>query len=52
LSSGSSTAAAIASEPPRKPKGKSKKRIGRARTLDKRVEPKPDGRYLIYYKPS
>jgi hypothetical protein len=22
------------------------------RKLDKRVEPKPDGRYLIYYKPA
>jgi hypothetical protein len=29
-----------------------KKRVGRRRKLDKRVESKPDGRYLIYYKPS
>ena len=27
------------------------KRIGRTRKLAKRVESKPDGRYLIYYKP-
>jgi hypothetical protein len=36
--------------PPDPPKPRSKK-IGRARKLSKRVEPKPDGRYLIYYEP-
>jgi hypothetical protein len=29
-----------------------KTRVGRKRRLVKRVEPKPDGRYLIYYEPS
>jgi len=47
----SSSSAAVEPAQPEKPK-RTKKRIGRARKLDKRVEPKPDGRYLIYYKPS
>jgi hypothetical protein len=44
---------ALPIEPRREPKTKRpRKRVGRGRKLDKRVEPKPDGRYLIYYKPS
>ncbi len=47
----SSSTAAIEAPQPEKPE-RSRKRIGRGRKLDKRVEPKPDGRYLIYYRPS
>jgi hypothetical protein len=47
----SSSTAAVESPQPEKPK-RARKRIGRARKLDKRLEPKPDGRYLIYYRPS
>jgi hypothetical protein len=47
------SSAALPVEPPRETTPKKRtKRIGRARKLIKRVEPKPDGRYLIYYKPS
>jgi hypothetical protein len=35
---------------PEKPKAR-RQRVGRRRKLSKRVEPKPDGRYLIYYRP-
>ncbi len=47
----SSSIAAVEAPRPDKPK-RTRKRIGRERKLDKRVEPKPDGRYLIYYRPS
>jgi len=47
----SSSTAAVESHQPQKPE-RTRKRIGRVRKLDKRVEPKPDGRYLIYYRPS
>ena len=47
----SSSTAAVEAPKPERPK-RTPKRIGGARKLDKRVEPKPDGRYLIYYKPS
>jgi len=48
----SSSTAAVESHKPQEPERTRKKRIGRVRKLDKRVEPKPDGRYLIYYRPS
>jgi len=47
----SSSTAAVESAQPEKPRP-TKKRIGRVRKLARRVEAKPDGRYLIYYKPS
>jgi hypothetical protein len=49
LSSSALPVEPAAPDPDRRPR---KKRVGRTRKLDKRVEPKPDGRYLIYYKPS
>jgi hypothetical protein len=47
----SSSAAPLEEQPPAKPRKRTTK-VGRTRKLKKRIERKPDGRYLIYYKPS
>jgi hypothetical protein len=47
-----SSAARVEAPQPSAKSTNRRKKVGRTRKLDKRIESKPDGRYIVYYKPA